>query len=414
MSDIPTPPPPRKEDAPQSSHGFSLEKNPSDSSPPKTIKNPIGKKTFKLSREEKERYIKALKKTPLWILLLKYVALCVFLGSTVGWFWLKADLNPENKYLSIYGVDKNIAQKYTTLKKKKSDLEQETGQLAFEIERIKKQLENQEYSQYSRTIQTLKNEQLTFFDTKDHITPLIETLQYTAPHQREKLFESAYITPSKQEELLTIIADKEKRFQEIQDIKQEKGREYDRLTQQEIERENAITREEWHDLLLHAGLTEKEFGVLEMPFHMRDFLASDAFEDLLLTNDNSLVIENVSVNREVLTFNISGYNVFGNTFLLHTQFIEHMNAVPFLENGLLTTFEKEIDEEGNPTMTYTARFDIVRAVEDDNEAPITETDQTTENTNEEEEKEKAEKETKPLSETRFDTFKIWEEERNKK
>ncbi len=113
------------------------------------------------------------KKVPGWILLLKYLSLLLLVVGIIGVMWLKADLQEENRYLSIFNATENTRSKNKRLGKMKKQMEQESLEYTGKIARINQQLESKKYSVFTEKIQNIRSEQLNWFDTTDNEGNLI-------------------------------------------------------------------------------------------------------------------------------------------------------------------------------------------------------------------------------------------------
>lgn len=283
-------------------------------------------------KPKKENQNKEVQKTPLIMQILKHGTLVfLFLNAVLG-LWIFMDLDSKNKYLSQYGVKENTATRYEQLKKEKKNIEKSIQNKEDRIEEIERQIENKEYSSYTTLIRSLRKEQLVYFNTSDQITDVIEQIR-ESDEPIESILKDFNIDATQSE---------------IETLK-------------EFQLETNTDTEMLHTLLKELGVSEKKYGILEAPFHVREYLTSPEFTDIILSPDNKIIVKDVTINRNFMTFQIEGSNtLFGTTFYLYTKFIETLNAFPFLKDGKLTLFEKEKDEYENYVMNSSLKFEIVR------------------------------------------------------
>ncbi len=120
-----------------------------------------------LSTEEKKELQANRHNVPMHIIVLKYSSVSLLIISLVGFLWLKADLEPKNKYLNAVNLSENIGLKYENLLQQNKILNEENRKYSTTIKKIESQLHTQKYSVHSETIQNIKNEQLIWFDQRD-------------------------------------------------------------------------------------------------------------------------------------------------------------------------------------------------------------------------------------------------------
>ncbi len=129
----------------------------------KPVGNPNLAQTI-LSPEEQRALLSERRKTPLWIHFLKYISLVVIVSGMVSFLWFKIDLEPENKYLSVFGLSENGGLKFENSQKRKSVLERDLSEYSGKITRFSQQLEQKKYSVYTDVINEIKSQQLAWFD----------------------------------------------------------------------------------------------------------------------------------------------------------------------------------------------------------------------------------------------------------
>lgn len=117
------------------------------------------------SKDSQAAYLKKRRNVPFPIILLKYISiltLCVILG---GYFWLKADLDTQNKYLKVAGVRENVYQEHSGFKKRNTILLAKTTQIQADIIKYEDKVENKEfYEQQDKINQIRTNQSIQWFD----------------------------------------------------------------------------------------------------------------------------------------------------------------------------------------------------------------------------------------------------------
>lgn len=121
----------------------------------------------KISLDEQRKLLEDRRKVPGWILLLKYLSIVLLLVSGLGFVWLTADLDPTNRYLSLFNLQENVGLKFESLNRRQKLLEEENRTFESKIRQITNQLESEKYSIFTDTIQKIRADQLLWFDQKD-------------------------------------------------------------------------------------------------------------------------------------------------------------------------------------------------------------------------------------------------------
>jgi len=121
----------------------------------------------KLSKEEKQELQTSRHSVPIQIIILKYSSVSLLIISLMGFLWLKADLEPTNKYLNAVNLSENIGLRYENLMQQNKILNEENRKYNTRVKKIESQLHSKKYSVHSETIQKIRNEQLIWFDQRD-------------------------------------------------------------------------------------------------------------------------------------------------------------------------------------------------------------------------------------------------------
>lgn len=317
-----------------------------DSAPPLPSKtNKLVPLHSKLTKEEKEEYLRTLKKMPLFTQIMRYVALISLIFTLVWWWWLHMDLDESNTYLSSYGVSQNLQQNYQRMREEKTSLTDSITLKQSKIEKIQKQIEERQYSIYTDRIKELQSQQLTLFDTSDTLGRMLDLMQALDADDLDSLLD----------------------FENIQ-LSQTDTKELERFLSQDQKSEEDLEK-----ILQELGFTKRQYGLLQAPFHVQEYLTARNFDDdILLTAHNELTVENIVLNRDIITFSVSGGNtVDGTTFYLLTKFVDVLNSFPFFENGEIDSFQKQKNNENNYIMQTTLRFDVnPQGLDYDKENPL--------------------------------------------
>ncbi|MCF7831124.1 hypothetical protein K9M41_03985 [Candidatus Gracilibacteria bacterium] len=109
-----------------------------------------------------------------------------------------------------------------------------------------------------------------------------------------------------------------------------------------------------------------QYGLLDSPDRMEEYFNSKTFDDSILTGTgNHMVVDNVTANRNEISFSVVGSHLFGKVFFLNTEFVKMMNSFPFLKDGSVNSFSKKKDKEGNDSMSFSLKLKIQRPEETD-------------------------------------------------
>ena len=138
---------------------------PATTAQPAAMPQAINVPSMSLSHDEQAILLQKHKHVPLWIVILKFISLLLTVIGIVGVLWLIADLDPNNKYLSIFNATESTGSRYERLEKMKKKMEQESLKYTGKIARINQQLMTKNYSVHTEYLQEIKEGQLVWFDT---------------------------------------------------------------------------------------------------------------------------------------------------------------------------------------------------------------------------------------------------------
>ncbi len=126
--------------------------------------------SMKLNKEEQKKMLASRKKTPIEILVLKIVAILVTAAAFLVFFLTMIDLDPENDYLSVFGLAENTGQKHTTLKAENEVHKESAIDLDKKIKDLKQRLENEDYFVNNDIINEIESGQFNWVDRVDEDT----------------------------------------------------------------------------------------------------------------------------------------------------------------------------------------------------------------------------------------------------
>ena len=133
--------------------------------PPKKPILGIGK-TF--TKSDKKAYLEGRGKTPVHILVLKYVGILLFALTWLVYFILKADLDPKNDYLKLFAVQENTFLKHKNLEIDTTKLETDIAQNEAELVSYQTRLEKKQFFEHQTEINDIKTQStVQWFDTID-------------------------------------------------------------------------------------------------------------------------------------------------------------------------------------------------------------------------------------------------------
>lgn len=120
----------------------------------------------KLTREEREKLLARRRRASQIAGQLKKAALLLVVASVGFFLWLKADLDSENRFLSVFGLPQNVGIQHKSLLSQHRVLAEEESKIKSQIGRLRHQLETGQYSIYTPEINDIRSQQLIWFDQK--------------------------------------------------------------------------------------------------------------------------------------------------------------------------------------------------------------------------------------------------------
>ncbi len=156
-----------EENTPSPNNTLSPLEEKKDNVPSRIPPTSSGKLGTKLTKEEREKMFRERKKTPFLVALLKYIALLLVVGGIGTYSWLSIELEPENKYLSLFNLGENTSVRYQKSTEERMQKEVENAELVHNLEEINRKLETKEYSLNTEKINNIRANQLVWFDEKN-------------------------------------------------------------------------------------------------------------------------------------------------------------------------------------------------------------------------------------------------------
>ncbi|PID70521.1 hypothetical protein CSB37_02425 [bacterium DOLZORAL124_38_8] len=99
--------------------------------------------------------------------ILKNVTKSALIITAILQGWLIMDLNPQNEYLSKISLE-NTGKTYADKKEKVQELESEKLNLTQKINKIKTQIEKNEFSKFHEEIKNIRAQHINWFDSKEN------------------------------------------------------------------------------------------------------------------------------------------------------------------------------------------------------------------------------------------------------
>lgn len=205
-------------------------------------------------------------KVPPYIKVLKIASITLVIIVLAVSSFLSLDLAEDNKYLGILGYEDNTRTSFEKLKKSQLQLQGEVNKLKQEKSVLEEKISKKIYSENTEIIQSIKDKQITWFDTFDE-----------------------------------------------------------------------------------AG--EFQIGLFDLPNHLGEFINEQNLDTILGEKRNKILIENITANRNSLSFNFEASNLFGKVFNLTQEFIAFINASPKLEGVSISSFSRSENDLGWDSMT---------------------------------------------------------------
>ena len=123
------------------------------------------------SKKDQSAYLKKRRTLPIHIVLLKYVSILSLCVTGVAFMWLKADMDPDNRYLKLAGLQENTFKKHFVSHSKHRRLSTENEKSEKEIESIKGKIKNKEFYKHQEEINQIREDQsMQWFDEIDPVT----------------------------------------------------------------------------------------------------------------------------------------------------------------------------------------------------------------------------------------------------
>ena len=101
------------------------------------------------------------------VVFLRPLSILAFIISLVGSFYLASDLDPENKYLALFGVSENTQKKYTRFIEQERKLKIENKKLKSSNEDLKKRLDNKNFFTQQSAVDMINGDKLDWVDKRN-------------------------------------------------------------------------------------------------------------------------------------------------------------------------------------------------------------------------------------------------------
>ncbi len=252
----------------------------------------------KINRSEQSRLLTEKRRIPLYVIILKYLAvlsLFVFIGASI---YLHADLHENNPYLKII-FNKNTKQKHVEIDTYTKKLTKNIENLEEKIAIKKEKLKTGNFSEHDQITKKLDDEQYVWFDSRKEI----------------KTNNSTTNSGNKNNEILLYgLLDFFPRIEAYFNSKHYNG-----------------------NILLYSINENKEISSF----------------------GNNIEISNISISREKASINIIGTQLYSKVFILETEIIDVINSFPLFSNGIVNSFVMGENESGQPSFNFTLKLDVL-------------------------------------------------------
>jgi hypothetical protein len=97
------------------------------------------------------------------------------------------------------------------------------------------------------------------------------------------------------------------------------------------------------------------FGLKDMFVHIQDYFNSRHYQDpekIISGRKDQVVIKDYSINRDGAQVTVQVSHVLGRVFFLANEFVEMVNAVPFLQDGMISSYSRQKNDIGDDTMEF--------------------------------------------------------------
>jgi len=275
-----------------------------------------------LSKQEQQALLKRRKKVPIYIILLKYISIILLAVSLGGFLYLKADINKENKYLGLLGLQDNVGKFHAKVKKENFELKKTIKNLENEIEDFEYRLDNNLYGKYSDLVEEVRGTQRTWF-TSTNININTDT-------GKSELTTSYGILDSV-DEMIQYFRSADKYFT-LYFAKREKEQSGDNY--KECKNPN-------------ISMSQKEKLLCPKPAEIYKY-------DMI----NEIELKNISITDSNASINISVNDLLNKNFTLGSEFVEMMNSFSFFKNAEIKNFSQQKNSTGVKSMNMTLRLEL--------------------------------------------------------
>jgi hypothetical protein len=146
-----------------------------------------------LTKEDKKKLLESKKSEQKRIQLIKKITVTFFIISLGWFFWVQMNLNENNPILTIFGINENLGQKKTNLQTRKDNLTLENSKITNNIEKLEEQLEDKNYTRYSKELRDIRAQQLQWYDEIDADGELLLGLTNAVPHMQDFFNDRDYV-----------------------------------------------------------------------------------------------------------------------------------------------------------------------------------------------------------------------------
>ena len=152
----------------------------------------------------------------------------------------------------------------------------------------------------------------------------------------------------------------------IKEFKNKIEKKYYTLFSKDIKkiRESQLT---WFDEKNEKG--EIKLGLIDGVGHVARYFSDINYQDsnnILSGKHEKVVLDNVSANRENISFSVENTQILGKIIFMNIEFINTLNSLPIYKNGKsFSNFSREKNEDGDYTSQFSLSLDVQKNNEED-------------------------------------------------
>ena len=264
-----------------------------------------------LSKEEQKKLLENRKKTPTYIVALKYSSLATFVVVLVGFLFLKADLDKSNGYFGILGLEDNTGSKYFKVERFNQELTSKISIQQKKLAELKRKIAEEDFGNYTDLITGIQEGKKNWYKN-------VKTVVNEETDEEESIFVYG---------LIDSFSDIETYFEDAR-----------YKTNYFIDQEKSY---------LSCSDTDRQKNDNQTCFRPTEFGL-----------ENEIEIKNFSINDQGVNLNLEAVEFDGRVFILASEFVDMINSFNFYQNGVIRSFNRKKLKDGDQSIAINLRFGL--------------------------------------------------------